>query len=530
MNIMPLYSQHVLRDRHLQVLCMPFLGGATLAQVLDLLRDQPVADRTGKHLLESMDHIQARQPIELATGGPFHRFLGRSTYVEAICSIGAALADGLHYAHERDLVHMDVTPSNVLLAGDGQPMLLDFHLARGPIRPAGPRPTWMGGTPEFMSPEQRETLDDVREGWPIRHTVDARTDIYSLGRLLYVALGGPVPDSGEDPRPPLHRANPRVSVGLSDILDKCLQHDPRQRYREASDVASDLRRHLGNLPLRGVSNRSWAERWRKWWRRRPAALSRSLVLAIMVVSLGVATISLGFAHRQRVLNIEAALTQGRAHLARHQYAEAADALRQGMALADPVPVVERQKRVLRAELDLALRGQRAAELHSLAETVRFRYGMAPPPREEAQPLLRLGRAIWQKREVLLARGVGRDESELNQQIRTDLLDLVLVWADLRVRYATPAEAGAATREAVRILTEAEDVLGPSPSLDRALQASAPGMADREVPAIPAAEPRSAWEHYDLGRYYLRSDRLDLASKLFRLGLDLQPQDFWLGFR
>src|SRR5262249_53321976 len=172
MNIVPLYSEHVIRDRNLQILCMPFLGGATLSQVLELLRDRAPAERAGRQIIEAMDRIAASRPVDLPAGGPFRRFIARVSYVEAICSVGACLADGLQYAHERDLVHMDIKPSNVLLAGDGQPMLLDFHLARGPIAPDGPPPTWIGGTPGFMSPEQRDALAAVRDGRPIGDAVD----------------------------------------------------------------------------------------------------------------------------------------------------------------------------------------------------------------------------------------------------------------------------------------------------------------------------------------------------------------------
>ncbi len=134
MNIVPIYSEHLLVDRDLQILCMPFLGGATLGQVLELLNDWPPEQRTGMQLIEALDRIQSRLPVRLAVQGPLRNYLTRASYVAAICSIGALLADGLQYAHDRNLIHMDIKPSNVLLAADGQPMLLDFHLARGPIR------------------------------------------------------------------------------------------------------------------------------------------------------------------------------------------------------------------------------------------------------------------------------------------------------------------------------------------------------------------------------------------------------------
>src|SRR5262249_54447418 len=78
--------------------------------------------------------------------------------------IGACLAEALHYAHERGLIHLDLKPSNVLVAADGQPMLLDFHLARAPLAPGVPGPDWMGGTPTYMSPEQRRAFDALRAG------------------------------------------------------------------------------------------------------------------------------------------------------------------------------------------------------------------------------------------------------------------------------------------------------------------------------------------------------------------------------
>ena len=80
---------------------------------------------------------------------------------------------------------MDVKPSNVLLTADGQPMLLDFHLARGPISPDQPAPAWLGGTPDYTSPEQQAAMTAVRDGKRVPHAVDGRADLYSLGLLPY---------------------------------------------------------------------------------------------------------------------------------------------------------------------------------------------------------------------------------------------------------------------------------------------------------------------------------------------------------
>jgi tetratricopeptide (TPR) repeat protein len=347
--------------------------------------------------------------------------------------------------------------------------------------------------------------------------------------LLYVALGGPVAEPAQVSPPALHPRNPRVSLGLSDIIHKCLDHDPRGRYPDAAALAADLRRHLSDLPLRGVANRSWAERWSKWRRRRPAALSRRLILLALVACLAAPAAALGIAYLQRVHEIEAALAQGRLHLDHHQYAEAEDALKRGLALTTPLLAVDRLRRTLGAQLAQVHQERQTEELHRLSEVVRFRYGLDPPPAEEAQSLLRVGRRIWQARHVLLARAGSRGDHERQERVRIDLLDLIIIWADLRVRYAAPSEVEEARREAVGALQEAEALLGPSPSLDRELHAYAPARGRDEPPARLAAQPRSAWEHYDLGRSYVRSGELALAAEQFRLGLDLRPQDFWLNF-
>jgi hypothetical protein len=70
--------------------------------------------------------------------------------------------------------------------------------------------------------------------------------------------------------------NPDISVGLTDITLKCLSTKPAERYRDAASLADDLRRHLNDLPLRGVANRSLSERWRKWRRGQPAPWAEAL--------------------------------------------------------------------------------------------------------------------------------------------------------------------------------------------------------------------------------------------------------------
>ena len=220
-NIIPLYGVHEFPTRNLRVLCEPFLGGATLASLLEQMRGVAVGRRTGRMLVEALDTASRSGPITVPNRGDPRAALAKATYVDAICYLMALLADGLQYAHERGVVHLDIKPSNILLASDGQPLLLDFHLALEPLMAGQPAPDELGGTPGYMSPEQERAFTAAAQGKPVPDAVDGRSDIFSLGRVLYAALGGDEPAADQKCRS-LRRCNPQVSVGLSDVIRKSL--------------------------------------------------------------------------------------------------------------------------------------------------------------------------------------------------------------------------------------------------------------------------------------------------------------------
>jgi serine/threonine protein kinase/Tfp pilus assembly protein PilF len=481
-HIIPLHAVYDFPERNLRALCLPFLGGAALARVLELLRDQPVARRTGQSLVEALDAAGAAVPFRVSGPGGYRQVFAELSYVDAVCRIGICLAEGLHHAHERGLVHLDLKPSNVLLAADAQPLLLDFHLAIHPLRAGEPAPEWFGGTPGYMSPEQETACAAAGRGGAAVLGVDRRADIYALGKLLYVALAGDEPTTG-GPLAPLQCRNAQVSAGLSDVIHKCLASDPGGRYRDAASLAFDLRRHLAHLPLHGVRNRDLRERWRKWRRRRPnAALWIGLVLALVAAG---AALAAGLVERYHDARV--ALAEGTDQLQRRAYREAIRTLSHGRARAEGVPGSAGRLTAFDAELRLARRAAAADDLHAVAERLRFLAGGEPRPATEREALTNQCRAAWEARDLLTDRSASLDAGS-EAQLQADLLDLALLWGN----------AG--------MLAEAERLLGPRP-----------------------AAPHGAWEHVVHGRSLLRAGDLDHAAGELEQATELRPHDFWAHF-
>ena len=533
-HIVSLYSVHDFPARHLRALCMPYLGGATLTQLLEAMGERTPARRVGHDLLEALDRIQASAPVTLPPKGRGRQLLDRASYPQAICWIGACLANALQYAHERGLVHLDLKPSNVLLGADGQPLLLDLHLAREPIHPDGPAPRWLGGSPAYMSPEQKAALAAVSEHRAVPMVVDGRSDVFSLGMILYEMLSGEIPNPAGVSLPRLRRSNPYVSVGLSDIIFKCLAHDPRDRYPDASALATDLQRHLTDLPLQGVGNRSPRERWRKWRRRRPHALALiGMLLAVAGATLivgGLALTRVG----QRFQEARVALRDGQVRMKDRRYSEAAEVLTRGLSLCEGLPGSRDLDHEMGRLLRLARRAESAHRLHVVTDRLRFLYDIDSLPSKVAQSTEANCRAIWDARAWVSERSGAELEPELEDQIHRDLLDLAILWADLRVHLASEGDASRARHEALRVLAEAEGMLPPSHVLyqERRAHAKALGLFSMARAAgRRAAEvaPRTAWDHYAAGRSLLRSKELAPASMEFERALQLQPQDFWPNF-
>ena len=196
--------------------------------------------------------------MEYLQGAELHRMLAAKHKFSTsdVASIIYRLANALDFAHKNNVVHRDIKPANIFLVADNQPKLMDFGIARAPNRVADEQGNSedapftlyckdnLLGTPNYMSPEQATYSP-----------VDHRTDIYSLGAVMYEMLTGRRPfvaDTVEKllekiahraPKAP-HEINPDVPEGLSAIVMRAMSKRPEKRYASAADMAEEIKRYV----------------------------------------------------------------------------------------------------------------------------------------------------------------------------------------------------------------------------------------------------------------------------------------------
>lgn len=231
--------------------------------------------------------------MEFIDGGPLSaRIAGEPQPPRYAAELVAKLADAIQFSHEKNVLHRDLKPGNVLLTQAGEPKVADFGLAK--FLDGDDSSTKTGeilGTPGYMSPEQA--------GGVVKN-IGAGSDIYSLGAILYELLTGRppfrTPDPlrtvlmviSEDPVPP-RTLQPTVPKDLETICLKCLEKSPAKRYPTAGELSADLRRFLAGEPIqaRPVGR---IERAAKWVRRRPALATLIGVVGIGIVTAFAATV------------------------------------------------------------------------------------------------------------------------------------------------------------------------------------------------------------------------------------------------
>jgi len=187
--------------------------------------------------------------MEYIRGKPLSERLSAGLLPESeLLALAIQLTEGLITAHDHSVIHRDLKPSNLLLTDDGRLKILDFGLARlrvplaGSVTQSQLESHSLAGTFPYMAPEQL-----------LGGELDARTDLYSTGLVLYEMSTGRRPFSElpgnrlfdailhRSPLPP-RQLNPKLSFALENIITKCLEKDPASRYQSARELAVDLRR------------------------------------------------------------------------------------------------------------------------------------------------------------------------------------------------------------------------------------------------------------------------------------------------
>jgi serine/threonine protein kinase len=161
--------------------------------------------------------------------------------IDQVVSIVYKCAKALHYAHSRGVVHRDIKPSNILLTQDGDVRIVDFGIALVADSDIS-RLEGVAGSPAYMSPEQVQGLE-----------LDARSDLYSLGAVMYEMLCGQRPFRAgalgkllrqvvQAMPEPLREVRPEIPEELEAVVDRALQKEPSNRYRTGTELAADLTR------------------------------------------------------------------------------------------------------------------------------------------------------------------------------------------------------------------------------------------------------------------------------------------------
>jgi tetratricopeptide (TPR) repeat protein len=423
------------------------------------------------------------------------------------------MADALQHAHDRGILHQDIKPSNILLAADGQPLLLDFNLSRKLSTAQAQASAALGGTVAYMSPEHLRAL--LQKDQASARLVDRRSDIYSLGMVLYYMLVGQLPFEHKGSYsvlgltlelmamersravPSARKKRQDVPWSLESIVRKCLQPDFARRYQKAADLADDLRCFLEDRPLKHAPELSRVERVRKWIRRHPRVTSSGSVATIAILMLCAA--GAGFIGvRERLITTKGQLAVVQAQDRKRHFEEGAqrarclinttidmqDNLRQGMALCEKTlglyDILEQEP------------GQEHPDWRQLAP--RQRLDLA----EDARELLLL--LAWAR-----VRTDPRNENTLRQALT--MLDRAAAIDGLPLSTAL-------WEDRAQYLSQLGDAAEARVARDRAQQ----------------IQPASARDHYMLATSYAHNSKFPEAIAELDKALKLQPGHFWSSFQ
>jgi serine/threonine protein kinase/Flp pilus assembly protein TadD len=487
--------------------------------------------------------------LEYGEGGSLAQHLAASGAmpVRQAVDLAAQLAQAMQYAHEKGVVHRDLKPANILLSGIRSqesgvtsrrlgdtlpptaelnpdtcfltpvPKITDFGLAK--LLDEDQSRTRSGailGTPAYMAPEQAAGNSPA---------IGPRTDVYALGVILYEMLTGHPPFSGttnwelltrvlhDDPAPP-SRKRARLARDLDTICLKALAKDPARRYASAGALAADLQRFSAGESIEARPERVW-ERFARNLRKHPLRVALAFLLC------GALLLTAGFALEQRA-QAKQALYEGRQLRQRGDWRAALVRLEQGQARLHSLPFSAQLQEQLEHEWRAAKCDEWAAELHVLAEQMRFRHDPDSLSSEHARLRARQCREIWMARDALFHSQDADRSARAYEEILLDLADVALLGLRLELRWAqSPAEIRQSHEEALAVVAELEQ-RGLSPSALAREKNYHAGQLGRPVSA-EVGVPQTAWNLYLHGRALLEAGQWAEAAQHLKRAIDLDPR-------
>ncbi len=256
--IVRVYDQRIVPQQNARLLYMQYVSGGTLQEVIKYSRAIPFIERDGAAYLRAIDECLTARGETPPIDSWNRRQLMREDWQNVVCRVGSQLAQALDYAHQRGILHRDIKPANVLVAADGTPKLADFNISFSSKLDGAAPAAYFGGSMAYMSPEQLEACSANHSREP--EDLDSRSDLYSLGVLLWEVLHGQrayVDESftggwaatldqmakrrrEEPPVPPEHVGRPENLDGVQRVLEKCLASDPDDRYSCGNDLSREL--------------------------------------------------------------------------------------------------------------------------------------------------------------------------------------------------------------------------------------------------------------------------------------------------
>lgn len=285
-NIIRVYDQRVLADPPVRLLYMQYAAGGTLADLLRLMKSYARSEWSGPLYLRCVDQIlDQRGEIRPAESSVRQKIAGM-TWPELVCWIGSRLASALAYAHRSGVLHRDIKPANVLLTAEGVPRLADFNVSFGNQVSGATADSDFGGSIAYMSPEQLAVCDASQK--MAAGDLTSASDLYSLSIVLWELLTGGRPKLAQSGRGQLSGVLKSLletderqreseqgleqtqgvphTVGLVEVLQRCLQANPDQRYRTGDEFAAALELCLNEDARRLLNDRTtkWKQVVRRW--------------------------------------------------------------------------------------------------------------------------------------------------------------------------------------------------------------------------------------------------------------------------